>query len=126
MGWSFPRVSSADSDFNYDLGVSYTEEQVREHMGLLLEGEPPPILSQMAASTGTDVASYVAEGPGMSAFAMDGGTVYHTYSTTARGLEFLMGYYPILDRAPKGRNEEEESQFWIRRHDEYDRPGSGN
>jgi predicted dithiol-disulfide oxidoreductase (DUF899 family) len=126
MGWSFPWVSSADSDFNYDLGVSYTEEQVREHMGPLLEGEPPPILSQMAASTGTDVASYVAEGPGMSAFAMDGGTVYHTYSTTARGLEFLMGYYPILDRAPKGRNEEEESQFWIRRHDEYDRPGSGN
>ena len=126
MGWSFPWVSSADSDFNYDLGVSYTEEQVREHMGPLLEGEPPPILSQMAASTGTDVASYVAEGHGMSAFAMDGGTVYHTYSTTARGLEFLMGYYPILDRAPKGRNEEEESQFWIRRHDEYDRPGSGN
>ena len=76
MGWSFPWVSSADSDFHYDLGVSYTEEQVREHMGLLLEGEPPPILSQMAASTGTDVASYVVEGPGMSAFAMDGGTVY--------------------------------------------------
>ena len=94
MGWSFPWVSSADSDFNYDLGVSYTEEQVREHMGPLLEGEPPPILSQMAASTGTDVASYVAEGPGMSAFAMDGGTVYHTYSTTARGLEFLDGLLP--------------------------------
>jgi len=95
-------------------------------MGLLLEGEPPPILSQMAASTGTDVASYLAEGPGMSAFAMEDGTVYHTYSTTARGLEFLMGYYPILDRAPKGRHEDDESQFWIRRHDDYDRPGAGN
>jgi predicted dithiol-disulfide oxidoreductase (DUF899 family) len=73
----------------------------------------------MAAATGTDVAGYVSEGPGMSAFALADGTVYHTYSTQARGLEFLMGYYPILDRAPRGRDEEGSSEFWIRRHDEY-------
>src|SRR2546421_10770098 len=111
MGWSFPWVSSADSDFNFDFGVSYTDEQVREHMGPMLD-DPPPILRHMAHSTGTDVPGYVTEGPGMSAFVLDGGAVYHTYSTSARGLEFLMGYYPILDRAPKGRNEDD-SQLWI-------------
>src|SRR5215211_6381894 len=66
MGWVFPWVSSAESDFNF--GVSYTDEQVREQMGPLLEGEPPPLLRQMAAATGTDVAGFVSEGPGMSAF----------------------------------------------------------
>jgi predicted dithiol-disulfide oxidoreductase (DUF899 family) len=119
MGWSFPWVSSADSDFNFDFGVSYTGEQVREHMGPILD-EPPPVLRQMAAATGTDVAGYVSEGPGFSAFALADGAVCHTYSTHARGLEFLMGYYPILDRAPKGRDEGDASEFWIRRHDEYD------
>src|SRR5215210_2757418 len=105
MGWSFPWVSSAGSDFNFDFGVSYTDEQVREHMGPILEGEPPPILRQLAAASGTDVPGYVAEGPGFSAFALADDVVHHTYSTHARGLEFLMGYYPILDRAPKGRDE---------------------
>ena len=119
MGWVFPWVSSAESDFNFDFGVSYTDEQVREQMGPLLEGEPPPVLRQMAAATGTDVAGFVSEGPGMSAFIRADGVVYHTYSTHARGWEFLMGYYPILDRAPKGRDEGDESAFWIRRHDEY-------
>ena len=119
MGWSFPWVSSADSDFNFDFGVSYTDEQVRERMGPILEGEPPPVLRQLAGATGTDVAGYVSEGPGMSAFALADGAVYHTYFTHARGLEFLMGYYPILDRAPKGRDESDSSAFWIRRHDEY-------
>ena len=118
MGWSFPWVSSADSDFNFDFGVSYTDEQVRERMGPILEGEPPPVLLQMAGATGTDVAGYVSEGPGMSAFVLADGAVYHTYSAGARGLEFLMGYYPILDRAPKGRDEAD-SAFWVRRHDEY-------
>jgi predicted dithiol-disulfide oxidoreductase (DUF899 family) len=119
MGWSFPWVSSADSGFNFDFGVSYTDEQVRERMGPILDGEPPPVLLQMAGATGTDVAGYVSEGPGMSAFALADGAVYHTYSTSARGLEFLMGYYPILDRAPKGRDEADSSAFWVRRHDEY-------
>jgi predicted dithiol-disulfide oxidoreductase (DUF899 family) len=120
MGWTFPWVSSADSDFNFDFGVSYTDQEVREHMGPILEGEPPPVLRQMARTTGTDVASYVSEGPGMSVFALEDGTVYQTYSTSARGVEFLMGYYPILDRTPKGRDEGDSSEFWIRRHDEYD------
>ncbi len=57
--------------------------------------------------------------PACSAFALDDDAVYQTYSTTGRGLEFLMGYYPILDRAPKGRDEGESWQTWIRRHDEY-------
>jgi predicted dithiol-disulfide oxidoreductase (DUF899 family) len=71
-------------------------------------------------SSGTDIVGYLTEAPGFSTFVNDGDTVYHTYSTTWRGLEFLMGYYPILDRAPKGRDEGEAWQHWIRRHDEYD------
>ncbi|TMM35292.1 MAG: DUF899 domain-containing protein [Actinobacteria bacterium] len=118
LGWSFPWVSSGGSDFNFDFGVSQTDEQVRERMGPMLE-QPPPILRQHAEATGTDVAGYLSEGPGFSAFVLDDGVVYHTYSTGARGLEFLMAYYPILDRAPKGRDEDDSSQMWIRRHDEY-------
>jgi predicted dithiol-disulfide oxidoreductase (DUF899 family) len=118
MGWAFPWVSSAGSDFNFDFGFSYTDEQVLEHMGPML-GDPPPVLRQMADATGTDVAGYVSEAPGMSAFILVDGAVHHTYSTTDRGLEFLMAYYPILDRAPKGRDEEGSSEFWLRRHDEY-------
>lgn len=115
MGWRMPWASSANSDFNFDFGASYTEEQVRSALG----GEPPPILRYMAESTGTDVPGYVSEGPAFSAFALAGGAVYHTYSTQARGLEFLMGYYPILDRTPKGRDEGDMSEHWVRRHDEY-------
>jgi predicted dithiol-disulfide oxidoreductase (DUF899 family) len=73
----------------------------------------------MTSETGTDVIGYLTEAPGFSAFVRADGTVYHTYSTTARGLEFLMGYYPILDRAPRGRDEDDGAQFWLRRHDEY-------
>ncbi|HEV2771441.1 MAG TPA: DUF899 domain-containing protein [Thermoleophilaceae bacterium] len=119
MGWAFPWVSAAESDFNFDYGVSYTDAQLREHMGPILEDEPPPVLRQMAAATGTDVPGYISEGPGASVFALADGVVYHTYSTHARGLEFLMSYYPILDRLPKGRDEGGSSEFWIRRHDEY-------
>jgi predicted dithiol-disulfide oxidoreductase (DUF899 family) len=61
-----------------------------------------------------------AESPGFSTFVRVDDGVYHAYSTTWRGLEFLMSYYPILDRAPKGRDEGEAWQLWIRRHDEYD------
>jgi predicted dithiol-disulfide oxidoreductase (DUF899 family) len=71
------------------------------------------------AATGTDVAGYLSESPAMSAFALQDGVVYQTYATAARGVRFLMGYYPILDRAPKGRDEGEAFQTWIRRHDEY-------
>jgi predicted dithiol-disulfide oxidoreductase (DUF899 family) len=118
MGWRFPWVSSEGSDFNFDFNVSQTEEQLRENMGPLLEGEPPPVLRHMATETGTDVAGYLSEAPGLSAFAIEDVTIYHTYSTYARGLECVMGYYPVLDRVPKGRDEGGEG-FWIRRHDEY-------
>jgi predicted dithiol-disulfide oxidoreductase (DUF899 family) len=119
MGWSFPWVSSANSEFNVDLGFSSSEAQTREWVAPLLE-QLPPIVDRNASETGTDVLGYLTEGFGFSAFVLDDGAVYHTYSTTARGVEFLMGYYPILDRAPKGRDEGEAWQLWIRRHDEYE------
>ena len=118
MGWTFPWVSSAGTDFNVDLGFSRTEEQTREAVAPMLEAGPPPILDHMASETGTDVVGYMTEAPGFSAFVREDGGIYQTYSTTARGLEFLMGYYPILDRAPRGRDEEG-AEFWVRRHDEY-------
>ncbi|HEX5936979.1 MAG TPA: DUF899 domain-containing protein [Actinomycetota bacterium] len=120
MGWSFPWVSCANDDFNFDLGFSYTEEQVNKFAGPMLEGGgAPPILDANAIASGTDVPGYLSEGPGFSVFAEDDGAVYHTYSTQARGLEFLMAYYAILDRAPKGRDEGDGMQLWLRRHDEY-------
>ena len=120
MGWRFPWVSAAGTDFNFDLGFSQTPDQAREMAAPMAEAGVPPILDHLAASTGTDVAGYLTEGPGFSAFAREDGAVYHTYSTTARGLEFLMAFYGILDRAPKGRDEDDSTQTWIRRHDEYD------
>jgi predicted dithiol-disulfide oxidoreductase (DUF899 family) len=119
MGWSFPWVSTAPTDFNFDLGFSSSEEQTRDAIAPMLEGGMPPIVAHNAGSTGTDVVGYLTELFGFSSFVLDDGTLYHTYSTTGRGIEFLMGYYPILDRAPKGRDEGEDWQIWIRRHDEY-------
>ncbi|HEX2232535.1 MAG TPA: DUF899 domain-containing protein [Thermoleophilaceae bacterium] len=120
MGWKMPWASSAGTDFNFDFQASYTDEQVREHMGPMLD-DPPPVLRQMADAAGTDVAGYVSEGPAATVFALADGDVYRTYSTGARGLEFLMGYYPILDRLPKGRDEGSSgSDHWVRRHDEYE------
>ncbi len=121
MGWSFPWVSSARTDFNVDLGFSHTAEQGRDAVALMTESGLPPVVDHNARSAGTDVAGYLTESPGFSAFVHDEGTVYHTYSTTWRGLEFVMGYYPILDHAPKGRAEGEAWQLWLRRHDEYER-----
>jgi predicted dithiol-disulfide oxidoreductase (DUF899 family) len=121
MGWSIPWVSDGDRDFNRDYGFSSTEEQTREWLEPMLEsGTAPRIIDHNASATGTDPVSYVSEGFGFTTFVLDDDVVYHTYSTTARGLEFLMGYYPILDHAPKGRDEGEAWQLWIRRHDEYD------
>jgi predicted dithiol-disulfide oxidoreductase (DUF899 family) len=119
MGWSFPWVSSANSEFNVDLGFSSSEEQTREWVAPMLE-QLPPIAARNASETGTDVVRYLTESQGFSAFALDDGAIHQTYSTGARGVEFLMGYYPILDRAPKGRDEGDGFQLWIRRHDEYD------
>jgi predicted dithiol-disulfide oxidoreductase (DUF899 family) len=119
MGWNMPWVSSAGSDFNFDLGYSSTEEQTREAIAPLIEAGLPPIVEHNANSTGTDITGYLTELFGFSAFILDDGTVYQTYATTGRGIEFLMGYYGILDRAPKGRDEGDDWQVWIRRHDEY-------
>src|SRR5215813_13527176 len=126
MGWTFPWASSLGSDFNFDFNVSFSEERQREgsieynyeRAGHAMDAaELPEIVVQNAAMAGTDVATYTRERPGMSAFVLEDGVVYHTYSTYARGLDGLWGMYPWLDRASKGRNET--GHFWWRRHDEY-------
>jgi predicted dithiol-disulfide oxidoreductase (DUF899 family) len=119
MGWGFPWVSAARSDFNLDLGYSRTARQSREALVGVDENALPPIVAQNAHATGTDVAGYLTETPGFSTFVRDDDSVYQAYSTTWRGLEFLMGYYAILDRSPIGRDEGDAWQAWIRRHDEY-------
>jgi predicted dithiol-disulfide oxidoreductase (DUF899 family) len=115
MGWKFPWVSSAGSDFNFDFQVSAPKEQVEP----MLEAGAPPVLAQMAADCGTDPAGYLTEAQALSAFALSNGLVHHTYSAYARGVEIVMGFYPLLDRAPLGRNEGRLEEVWIRRHDEY-------
>lgn len=125
MGWEFPWASAFGSDFNFDFGVGFTEQQQREGgIEYNYEREPPmPASSDEgggaslgAAMAGTDVATYTRERPGMSAFVLEDGVVYHAYSAFARGLDAVWGAYQWLDRAPKGRNEPD---FWWRRHDEY-------
>jgi predicted dithiol-disulfide oxidoreductase (DUF899 family) len=135
MGWSFNWASSHESDFNFDYGVSararmhapaapqleanelallkVLNEQpaVREHL--------PLITGQNAGATGTNLEGYFSEGHGVSTFAREGDSVYHCYSSYARGTEFLMGYYAILDRAPRGRHEGDQPMSWLHRHDEY-------
>jgi len=119
MGWSFPWVSSAPTDFNFDLGFSWTAEQGRQAVAAMADSLPP-IVEHNARASGTDAAGYLTESPGFSTFVRKEDTVYHAYSTGRRGLEFLMTYYGILDRAPQGRDEGEAWQLWIRRHDEYE------
>jgi predicted dithiol-disulfide oxidoreductase (DUF899 family) len=126
MGWTFPWASSLSSDFNVDFNVRFTEEQQRaggieynyrlEAAWTPAPGSEGPIA--FAAAAGTDVATYTRERPGMSAFVLEDGIVYHAYSTYSRGLDGLWGMYQWLDRAPKGRNE---TGLWWRRHDEYDK-----
>src|SRR5271167_2087483 len=133
MGWNFPWASSLGADFNFDFNVSLTEKQQLEGTveynyrrekawtlrgiddSLTKGGEGP--VGEMAAMTGTNVATYTRERPGMSAFVLEDGIVYHTYSAYSRGLDGLWGMYQWLDRASKGRNEE---GIWWRRHDEYE------
>ena len=116
MGWSFPWASSHASDYNFDLEISRPVEATR----VLLAGGVPPVAVQLAQECGTEPAAYLSEAPVLSTYALEEGTVYLTYSTTARGLEFMMVYYGLLDRAPLGRDEADQSQMWLRRHDEYD------
>ena len=133
MGWTFPWASSFGNDFNPDFSVSFTEQQQREGIEYNYRREPAwqqgsgeGFVTRMtgdpvgdnAFMTGTDVATYTRERPGMSAFVLEDGDVYHSYSAYARGLDALWGMYPWLDRAPKGRNE---TGVWWRRHDEYDK-----
>jgi predicted dithiol-disulfide oxidoreductase (DUF899 family) len=138
MGWTFPWASSVGSDFNFDFNIAFTEEQQREGgidynyrreaavreplagktaQEWQLRGDEGPV-AQIAATTGTDVATYTRDRPGLSTFALEDGIVYHTYSTYARGLDGLWGMYQWLDRAPKGRNE---TSVWWRRRDEYNK-----
>ena len=114
MGWQFSWVSSFGTEFNFDFGTSRRKEEAAS-----FEGDPGPVISQMAKATGTNPAGYLSEGPALSAFTLSDGDVYQTYSAYARGLEVLMGYYALLDRVPKGRHEAGQTEFWIRRHDEY-------
>ena len=126
-GWTFPWASSIDSDFNFDFNISFTEAQQREGVveynyrrrGHAMDATPvPEPVARFAAICGTDAPTYSRERPGMSAFVLEDGIVYHTYSTYARGLDGLWGMYRWLDRAPKGRNE---TGVWWHRHDEYDK-----
>jgi predicted dithiol-disulfide oxidoreductase (DUF899 family) len=125
MGWTFPWASSFGGDFNFDFNISITEEQQRAGSveynyrrggHPIVEAQLPEPVRQFAATCGTDAATYVRDRPGMSAFVLNNGIVYHTYSTYARGLDGLWGMYQWLDRAPLGRNE---AGMWFRRHDEY-------
>ena len=132
MGWTFPWASSAGSEFNFDFDASFTEEQQRKGIEYNYRREPPsesrgeaPKLSRsapegptsFAAASGTDVDTYTRERPGVSAFALEDGVVYHTYSAYSRGVDGLWGMYQWLDRAPRGRNED--GDLWWKRHDEY-------
>jgi predicted dithiol-disulfide oxidoreductase (DUF899 family) len=137
MGWSFKWVSSHANDFNIDFGVFNSErpnaqpleanelaasrmlsdQQFRENL--------PPVVAQNASTSGTDVAGYLSEGHGLSVFVREANNIYHSYSSYARGTEFLMGFYGILDRTPKGRNEDESGPMtWLRLHDEYGKGAS--
>jgi predicted dithiol-disulfide oxidoreductase (DUF899 family) len=122
MGWTFPWASSFGGDFNFDYSVGFTEEQQREggveynyHREDALNPSSPA--DQNVWGTGVDRATFVRERPGMSAFVLEDGVIYHTYSTYARGVDALWGMWQWLDRAPKGRNE---TGHWWRRHDEYE------
>jgi predicted dithiol-disulfide oxidoreductase (DUF899 family) len=127
LAWTFPWASSLDSDFNFDFNIAFTEEQQRQgtveynyrRAGHAMDAtKVPKPVALFAATCGTDAPTYTRDRPGMSAFVLDAGVVYHTYSTYARGLDVLWGMYQWLDRAPRGRNE---AGPWWRRHDEYDR-----
>ena len=125
MGWTFPWASSFGSDFNFDYSVGFTEQQQSKE-GIEYNYQKEAVFSGKgrpfphAKMCGTDTATYLRERPGMSAFVLEGGVLYHTYSTFGRGVDGLWGMYQWLDRAPKGRNEP--AGAWWRRRDEYEEP----
>ena len=127
MGWTFPWASSHGSDFNFDFNVSFTEAQEKEGpveyiyargAHAMDKASVQPAVAPCAATCGVNTETFRRDRPGMSAFVLEDGGIYHTYSTYARGLDVLWGMYQWLDRAPKGRNEQ---GIWWRRHDEYGR-----
>lgn len=134
MRWTFPWASSGNGEFNFDFNVSFTEQQQRDGAEYNYRRQSPTSDAfqwrdgqqgggnsaevELAAMSGTDVPAYHRDRSGMSAFALDEGVVYHTYSTYGRGVDAFLGVYHWLDRAPKGRNE---TGIWWRRHDEYDK-----
>jgi predicted dithiol-disulfide oxidoreductase (DUF899 family) len=128
MGWSFPWASSFGSDFSADFQAGHSREQEKTgpidynfRSGDWSNAPEPssddPWVAALAGGSGTDWGTYRLESPGVSAFALQDGTVYHTYSAYARGLDGLWGMYQWLDRAPLGRNEDGP---WWRHHDRYD------
>ena len=132
MGWTFPWASSLGGEFNFDFNVSFTEQQQRdgaidynyargEH-AMDATTEVPVAVTQNARTCGVDVPTYARDRPGLSAFVLEDGVIYHTYSSYARGMDGIWGLYHWLDRAPKGRNEP--GGVWWRRHDEYDAPST--
>ena len=126
MGWTFPWASSQDGEFNFDFNVSFTEEQQQagtveynfRRNGHAMDVAPvrAPV-AQIAATCGTDASSFTRDRPGLSAFILEDGAVYHTYSSYSRGVDGVWGMYQWLDRAPKGRNE---TGIWWRHHDKYE------
>jgi predicted dithiol-disulfide oxidoreductase (DUF899 family) len=105
MGWGFHWVSSFESDFNFDYGVSFPAEQIETGVMYNYTRQPTP----------------EREMQGTSVFCMGGdGRPFHTYSTYSRGIDILNTAYNYLDYVPKGRAEEGKApQWWVRRHDEY-------
>jgi predicted dithiol-disulfide oxidoreductase (DUF899 family) len=119
MQWKFNWASSYGSPFDTDLGFSSSLERTREAVEPIVD-QMPAVAFRNAEAVGTDIYGYLTELFGFTAFMLEDGGIYQTYSTTGRGVEFLMPYYGFLDHAPKGRNEgQHDWQLWIRRHDEY-------
>jgi predicted dithiol-disulfide oxidoreductase (DUF899 family) len=107
MGWSFKWVSSFGNDFNYDLGVSFTPQQMADGMVFWNYATQKPFGNETV---------------GISVFCKDENEIFHTYSCYQRGVDMLNGAYHYLDLTPKGRDEADQkphAQAWIRRHDEY-------
>lgn len=119
MGWNFTWASSHGSEFSFDFGGSATSAATRAWLEPVAD-QMPPIAHRNAKACGVDLVTYLSEGFAFITFARENDATYLTYSTGGRGVEFLMGYYPILDRVPKGRDEGAEFQTWLRRHDEYE------
>ena len=129
MGWTFPWASSFGTDFNYDYTASYTPRELREggEYNFASFGDrlsrleaDPGLVGATAESAGVGLESFLQEAPGMSAFALDDGVVYHSYSAYARGLDGLWGAYQWLDRTPLGRHGDEGR--WVHR-DRYEGAG---